>query len=78
MKSYDFDVVIEKKPEDEGYYAYIPGLPGCFSNGRTIEETRRNIRETVQQHIATLHAHGEPAPQVDSTVYVERLSLGLP
>lgn len=60
VKFYDFDVVTEKEPEDEGYYAYVPGLPGCFSNGQTIEETRRNIREAVQQHIANLHAHGEP------------------
>ena len=29
--------------EDEGYYAYSPNLPGYFSNGRTIEDTKRNI-----------------------------------
>ena len=38
MKFYSFQIVIEKEPEDEGYYAYSPTLPGCFSNGRTIEE----------------------------------------
>ena len=78
MKFYDFDIVIEKEPEDEGYSAYIPGLPGCFSNGRTVEEARRNIRDAVQQHIATLHADGEAVPQLDQMVYVERLSVGLP
>ncbi len=78
MRFYDFDVVIEKEAEDEGYYAYIPGLPGCFSNGRTIEEARRNIREAVQQHIAALQAHGEPVPQLEQMMYVERLSVGLP
>ena len=78
MRFYDFDIVIEKEPEDEGYYAYSPGLPGCFSNGHTIEEARHNIRDAVQQHIAALHAHGEPVPQLDQLVYVERLSVGLP
>ena len=59
MKFYDFEVVIEKEPEDEGYFAYSPGLPGCFSNGMTIEETRRNIRVAIQQHIAALLAHNQ-------------------
>jgi predicted RNase H-like HicB family nuclease len=63
MRFYNFAIVIEKEPEDEGYSAYSPSLPGCFSNGRTIEEARRNVRETIQQHVASLLAHGDPAPQ---------------
>jgi predicted RNase H-like HicB family nuclease len=35
MRFYNFEIVIEKEPEDEGYSAYSPSLPGCFSNGRT-------------------------------------------
>ena len=54
MKFYSFEIVIEKEPEDEGYLAYSPSLPGCFSNGKTIEETKRNIREAVQMHVASL------------------------
>jgi predicted RNase H-like HicB family nuclease len=57
MKFYSFQIVIEKEPEDEGYYAYSPTLPGCFSNGRTVEEARRNIREAIDQHLAALLAH---------------------
>lgn len=63
MRHYRFEIVIEREPEDEGYLAYSPQLPGCFSNGRTIEETKANIREAIQQHIASLQAHGQPLPQ---------------
>ncbi len=59
MKFYDFGIVMEKEPEDEGYFAHSPSLPGCFSNGMTIEETRRNIRVAIQQHIAALLAHNQ-------------------
>ena len=52
MKFYSFQIVIEKEPEDEGYFAYTPNVPGCFSNGKTIEETKRNIREAIEQHLA--------------------------
>ena len=63
MRFYNFEIVIEKEAEDEGYSAYSPSLPGCFSNGRTIEEARRNMREAIQQHVASLLAHGDPCPR---------------
>jgi antitoxin HicB len=59
MRFYNFAIVIEKEPEDEGYSAYSPSLPGCFSNGRTIEEARRNMQDAIQQHVASLLAHGD-------------------
>jgi predicted RNase H-like HicB family nuclease len=65
MRFYSFQIVIEKEPEDEGYYAYSPTLPGCFSNGKSIEEARRNIREAIEQHMASLMAHTQPIPQGD-------------
>jgi predicted RNase H-like HicB family nuclease len=37
-----------------------PSLPGCFSNGRTTLEAKRNMREAIQQHVAALLAHGAP------------------
>ena len=63
MKFYSFQILIEKEPEDEGYYAYSPTLPGCFSNGKTSEEARRNMREAVELHLTSLLSHGEPMPQ---------------
>jgi len=78
MKYYSFQVVIEKEPQDEGYYAYSPTLPGCFSNGRTIEEAKRNIRAAVEQHLAALLAHAERIPQSENLVHVEELTVGVP
>jgi len=78
MKFYSFQIVIEKEPEDEGYLAYTPNVPGCFSNGKTIEETKRNIRQAVEQHLASLIEHGQPIPQEDRLVHVEELTVGVP
>jgi predicted RNase H-like HicB family nuclease len=58
MTFYHFEIVVEKEPDDVGYAAYSPTLPGCFSNGKTIEEARRNIRKAIQQHMTSLLAHG--------------------
>jgi predicted RNase H-like HicB family nuclease len=77
MKFFTFEIIIEKEEEDEGYFAYSPSLAGCYSNGKTIEEAKRNIRETLQQHIAAMHEHTLPIPQKERIVHVEELSIGL-
>jgi predicted RNase H-like HicB family nuclease len=78
VRFYTFEIVIEKEPEDEGYLAYSPTLPGCFSNGKTIEEARRNVREAVRQHIEVLLTHGQAIPQDERIVHVEELTMGVP
>jgi predicted RNase H-like HicB family nuclease len=78
MRFYSFQIVIEKEAEDDGYYAYSPTLPGCFSNGKSIEEARRNIREAIEQHMASLLVRAQPIPQNDRLVHVEELTVGVP
>jgi antitoxin HicB len=58
VQHYTFEIVIEKEAEDEGYSAYSPSVPGCFSNGRTMEEAKGNIRDAIQQHLQSLLTHG--------------------
>ncbi len=45
-----FKVVLE--PSDEGgYTVYVPALPGCISEGDTIEEALKNIREAIELYL---------------------------
>ncbi len=78
MRYFTFEIVIEKEPMDEGYLAYSPTLPGCFSNGQTIEEAKRNMREAIQQHLECLLEHGDPVPQAEQLVHVEELTVAVP
>ena len=78
MNFYSFEIVIEKEADDTGYFAWSPSLPGCFSNGRTIEDAKRNMREAVTQHVTALLAEGEPIPQNERLVHVEELAIGIP
>ena len=34
--------------EEGGYWAEVPALPGCVSQGETVDELRINIREAVE------------------------------
>jgi len=78
MRYFTFEIVVEKESEDEGFSAYSPTLPGCFSNGKTIDEARENMRGAIQQHVESLLAHGQPIPQNGKQVHVEELTLGVP
>ncbi len=45
-----FKVVIE--PGDEGRYTvYVPSLPGCISEGETVEEALANIHESIEVYL---------------------------
>ena len=44
-------IVIEK--DEHGYYAYCPDLEGCQTQGDTIEEVMKNIREAIRLYTET-------------------------
>ena len=39
-------------PSDEGFSASVPGLPGCWSQGRTEQEALDNIRDAIKEYLA--------------------------
>ena len=49
-----FKVVIEKDEEVGGYVVSCPSLPGCFSQGDTVEEALENIKEAIQACLESL------------------------
>jgi predicted RNase H-like HicB family nuclease len=44
--TYQVTTVIEK--DEYGYYAYCPQLPGCQSQGDSLEEIKANIQEAIK------------------------------
>lgn len=56
-----YTVIIEKGQES-GHIAYAPALKGCVSQGKTREETLRNIREAIEAYVEALIEDGLPVP----------------
>ncbi len=46
--------VLVYKAEEGGYWAEVPALPGCYSQGETIEETMKNAKEAIESHLMVL------------------------
>lgn len=38
---------IVHKAEEGGYWAEVPSLPGCLTQGETLEEIKLNLREAI-------------------------------
>lgn len=57
-----YSVFYEAAPEG-GYVAFVPALPGCHSQGETLEETEKNIKEAIGLYIQSLAAHKEYIPE---------------
>lgn len=65
-------VVLHSDPEDGGWVAEVPSLPGCISQGDTKAEALANIREAIEAWIGTaadLHID-VPAETFDAEVCV--------
>ena len=48
-------VIIHPEPGG-GYWAEVPALPGCVTQGETLAELRANVREAAAAAIETLGA----------------------
>jgi antitoxin HicB len=57
-----YTIVVEPE-ESGGYFVTVPALPGCFTQGRTLEECRARAAEAIEVHIAGLEADGEVVPE---------------
>jgi predicted RNase H-like HicB family nuclease len=71
-----FTIVIESD-ETGGYYAFCPTLPGCYSQGETLEETKRNLREAIQYHLESLLKDGASLP-AEREEFVGTIQVPLP
>lgn len=62
MINLKFKVVIKEDIEDGGYNVSFPALPGCHSQGDSIEEALENIKEAITGVLEVLN---EKAVAVD-------------
>jgi antitoxin HicB len=58
MATRSFPVVLVPQPEG-GYFAQCPSLPGCYSQGETVEESLANIREAIELVLEDMEATGQ-------------------
>ncbi len=64
--------VVIRPAKEGGFVASVPALEGCFTQGETIEEVRRNIREAIEAYIESLRMDHLPIPE---DIYSEEVEV---
>ncbi|MEK7069079.1 MAG: type II toxin-antitoxin system HicB family antitoxin, partial [Patescibacteria group bacterium] len=60
-QSYAYSVVLTPA-EEGGYTVTVPSLPGCITEGDTLDEALANAKECIELTLDCLEAHGDPIP----------------
>jgi len=63
-KNMRFKVVLEPQ-EEGGYTVYVPSLPGCVSQGETIQEAMTNIKEAIGLYLESFKERKLSLPQIE-------------
>src|SRR4051812_25148342 len=58
-----YTVLLTPEVEDGGYSVTVPALPGCHTQGDTLEEALANAREAIRLYLEDVIASGEPIPE---------------
>ncbi len=57
-----YTAVLTPEPDEGGYSVAVPALPGCYTQGDTLEEALENTRDAIRLYLDDLEAEGEPIP----------------
>ncbi len=61
--------VIVHKAEEGGYWVEVPALPGCYSQGETLEETLSNAKEAIELYLEVLREERRAVPRDEEVVF---------
>lgn len=64
-RTHQFLVNLIYDPEYNGYVADVPQLPGCMSQGKTVEAALKNVRKAIITYLKAAGTEGIAAlPEV--------------
>jgi predicted RNase H-like HicB family nuclease len=59
--------VVIHEDADGGFWGEVPALPGCYSQGETVDELKHNIREAIAGVLEVLKEQGR---EPDSNIQI--------
>ncbi len=63
-----FQVIFTFDSEYKGYIAEVPRLPGCVSQGKTMDEAIANIKDAIQGYLYVQNKHHNTEELPEETI----------
>ena len=73
-----FVVVLEPDEQAGGYNVTVPALPGCFTQGETVDQSLERVKDAIATYLAEETRESLRAAGVDPTVLVEVVEVASP
>ena len=77
MKVLNYTVRIHTA-EEGGFWAEVPALPGCLTQGETLDEVTAMAKDAIVGYLASLVSHGEQIPLEEKENWVGTLDVQVP
>ncbi len=63
-----YTIVLIPEPEEGGYSVLVPALPGCVTQGETVEECVAMAQDAIAGWIEVARKHGETIPEEEQPI----------
>ena len=63
MSEYQYTIILHPDPDEGGYTVTVPALPGCVTQGETLEEAIAMAKDAVRLYVESLIADCENVPE---------------
>ena len=70
MSTHDYLIIVHPDEDEGGFWTEVPALPGCGSQGESVEEAVEMTKDAIQGFLASMREHGETPPE-ERTVAVK-------
>ena len=64
----EYSVVVHEA-EEGGYWVEVPALPGCYSQGETLEDALENVKEAIDLYLEALREEDTEIPKDEEKVF---------
>ena len=59
------------REDGKNFHGFVPALPGVHTSGKTIEETQKNLRLAISQHLEVMKSEKLEVPTENGIEYIE-------
>jgi predicted RNase H-like HicB family nuclease len=73
-KILNYTVILEPA-EEGGFIVHVPALPGCHTQGETLDEAYKMAEDAIQGYIKTLRDLKEEIPQEAESSIIVRIPV---
>jgi antitoxin HicB len=70
-----YTILLIPDPDEGGYTATVPALPGCITEGDTLGEVLENARDAIRLYLEDVQACGEPIPEERARPVLEEVEV---